>query len=268
MKSLERQLNGHEELKPALENSSSVSVDHLNSVFTKLSLKDKRFQTFSPCTGEELTNYHLPNNRFDENISELKKKEHLKNLPKFNEFLSTHTTRRTCYFHVFKCSTDDCPFFPVKGKEKTESFGDPIPHNDDESNEYYHQGKDPEEKFIPSKLENPSKRVHDIPFSPSAQTAFNVGRTVTSTDYHKLRLLYSKTKLKELRSFKRVLNDFQFVSGSVFQEIMVDKNNPDEAVLSKVFALENISCKFPLNCPITLAKHLSKYAFNVVMQVS
>ena len=91
MKSLERQLNGHEELKPALENSSSVSVDLLNSVFTKLSLKDKRFQTFSPCTGEELTNYHLPNNRFDENISELKKKEHLKNLPKFNEFLRTHT---------------------------------------------------------------------------------------------------------------------------------------------------------------------------------
>ena len=65
-----------------------------------------------------------------------------------------------------------------------------------------------------------------------------------------------------------MLNDFQFVSGSVFQDIMVDKNNPDEAVLSKVFARENISCKFPLNCPITLAKHLSKYAFNVVMQVS
>ena len=122
MKSLERQLNGHEELKPALENSSSVSVDLLNSVFTKLSLKDKRFQTFSPCTGEELTNYHLPNNRFDENISELKKKEHLKNLPKFNEFLSTHTTRRTCYFHVFKCSTDDCPFFLLRERKKLKAL--------------------------------------------------------------------------------------------------------------------------------------------------
>ena len=36
------------------------------------------FQTFSPCTDEELTNYHVPNDRFDENISELKKKEYLK----------------------------------------------------------------------------------------------------------------------------------------------------------------------------------------------
>ena len=161
----------------------SVPVDLLNSVFSKLSLKDKRFQTFSPCTDEELTNYQLSNDRFDENISELKWKEHLKNFPKFREFLLTHTTRRTYYFHVFKCSTDDCPFhFPVRGKENIENFGDPIPHYDDEGNEHYHQGEDPEEKFIPSKLENPSKWGHGIPFSPSAQTALNVGIIVTSTE--------------------------------------------------------------------------------------
>ena len=34
--------------------------------------------------------------------------------------------------------------------------------------------------------------------------------------------------------------------GSVFQEIMLDKSNPDEPVLSKVFARENISCKSPI----------------------
>ena len=57
----------HEEIKPSLENSLSVPVDLLNAVFSKVSLKDKKFQTFSPCTDEELTNYHLPNDRFDEN---------------------------------------------------------------------------------------------------------------------------------------------------------------------------------------------------------
>ena len=142
---LRKAIEQYKELKPALENSLSVLVDLLNSFFSKLSLKDKRFQTFSHCTDEELTNYHLPNGRrfnenisispctdeeltnyhlpndrrFNENISKLKKKEHLKNFLKFNEFLCTHTTRRTYYFHVFKCSTDDCPFhFPVRGKEK------------------------------------------------------------------------------------------------------------------------------------------------------
>ena len=208
----------------------SVPVDLLNSVFSKLSLKDKRFQKFSPCTDEILANYHLIVDRFDENISELKKKEHLKNFPKFNEFLRTHTARRTYCFHILKCSTDDCPFhFPVRGMEKIESFGDPILHNDDKGNKLYHQGEDLEEKFIPSKLGNSSKWGHGIPFSPSAQTALNDGRIVTCTECHKLRLLYSRAKLKygEMRSFKRVLNEFQFVYGSVFQEIMVDKNNPD-----------------------------------------
>ena len=135
--------------------------------------------------------------------------------------------------------------FPVRGKEIIKSFGDPIPHNDGESNEHFDQGEDPEEKFSPSKLENLSKRGHGIPFSPSAQTELNVGKIVTCRECHKPRLLYSIAKLKdgELRSFKRVCNDFQFACGSVFQEVMVDKNNPDETILSKVFARENISCQ-------------------------
>ena len=181
---LRKAIEWHEKLKPDLQNSLSVPVDPFNSVFSKLSLKDKRFQTFSPCSDEELTNYHLSNDRFHENFSELKKKEHLKNFLKFNEFLHTHTTRRTYYFHFFKCSTDNCPFhFPVRGKEKIESFGDPIPQNNDKSNGHCHQREDPEEKLIPSKLENPSKRGHGIPFSPSAQMALNVGRIVTFDCY-------------------------------------------------------------------------------------
>ena len=114
---LRKAIEWNEALRSALKNSLSVLVDLLNSAFSEVSLKDKRFQMFSPCTEEELTNYHLPNDRFDENISELKKEEHLKNFPKFKEFLRTHTTRRTYYSHVFKCSTDDCPFhFPVAGQ--------------------------------------------------------------------------------------------------------------------------------------------------------
>ena len=99
---LRKAIEQHEKLKPALENSLSVPVYLLNSVFSKLSLNNKRFQTFSLCTDEELTNYNLPNHRFDENISKLKKKEYMKNFPKFNKFLRTHTTRHTYYFHVFK----------------------------------------------------------------------------------------------------------------------------------------------------------------------
>ena len=138
--------------------------------------------------------------------------------------------------------------FSCRGKEKVESFGDPIPHNDDKCNEHYQQGEDPQEKFIPSKLENPLKKAHSIPFSLSAKIALKVGRIVTCTECHKRRFFCSRTKLKqkELGSFKRVLSDFPFSWGSVFEEITIDKNNPDETVLSKVLAHENISCKSPI----------------------
>ena len=39
---LRKAIERHEELKPAVENSLSVPVDLLNSVFSKVSLKDKR----------------------------------------------------------------------------------------------------------------------------------------------------------------------------------------------------------------------------------
>ena len=62
---LQKAIERYEELKASLENSVRVHVDPLNSVFSKLSLKDKRFQTFSHCTDEEQTIYHLPNDIFD-----------------------------------------------------------------------------------------------------------------------------------------------------------------------------------------------------------
>ena len=58
-----RNCNSNEELRKAIEQHEELKFSY--SVFSKLSLKDKRFQTFSPCTDEELTNYHLPNDRFN-----------------------------------------------------------------------------------------------------------------------------------------------------------------------------------------------------------
>ena len=58
-----RNCNSNEELRKAIERHEELKFSY--SVFSKLSLKDKRFQTFSPCTDEELTNYHLPNDRFN-----------------------------------------------------------------------------------------------------------------------------------------------------------------------------------------------------------
>ena len=41
----------------------------------------------------------------------------------------------------------------VRGEDPTEVFGDPVPHTDKDGKECYQPGSDPEEKYIPSKLE-------------------------------------------------------------------------------------------------------------------
>ena len=110
-----------------------------------------------------------------------------------------------------------------------------MPYQDDNGNGNYCLGDDPEERYMPSKLENPAKRKHGLLFSPTAQTAFNVGMTMNCTECRKPRLIYGKSKLKrnEINELKRSLNSFQYVSGSSFQETSID--NRSSTILNKVF---------------------------------
>ena len=62
-----------------------------------------------------------------------------------------------------------------------EVFGDTAPYTDEDGKEHYQTDSDPEEKYRLTKLENLAKQGHGIPFSPSVQTALNVGKTVIRT---------------------------------------------------------------------------------------
>ena len=89
---------------------------------------------------------------------------------------------------MFKCTHTECKFHkPLRGDEPT-PLGDPVPFIDDEGITYYKQGDDPEETYIPSKLEDVTKRNHGMDFSPSAQTALNVGMVIKCSECKKPRL--------------------------------------------------------------------------------
>ena len=109
---------------------------------------------------------------------------------------------------------------------------------------------------MPSKLENPAKRGHGIPFSPSAQTALNVRKTVICTECRRPWLVYAKAKFKdtELRALKRALNSYNYVGGSMFQEIVSDQGNSDGSILTKVFIKENLSCNSMMELPYYTCK--------------
>ena len=125
----------------------------------------------------------------------------------------SHCARR--HFQVRKCSSNDCDFHKdTRGFEKITVFPDPEPYEED-GVKHYRPGSDPDEKFLPSKLHNAEKRPHNILFSPSAQTAKNVGMTVRCIECEKPRILHSKHELKgdEIKVLKLFLGKILFICG-------------------------------------------------------
>ena len=78
---------------------------------------------------------------------------------------------------------------------------------------------------------------HDMPFSPSAQTAKNVGMTVKRHECGKQRLLYANkvVKVEERLRFKRLQNNYVYICGGSFNEIHVSNTK-----YKKIFLPEKI----------------------------
>lgn len=112
--------------------------------------------------------------------------------PKFKTFYEKNFVSHTYFFLVFKCDEATCKFHkPLRGPDKIDTFPDPEPYEVDGVIRY-RRGSDPEQKFLRSKLEDPEKRPHNKPFSPTAQTAKNVAITIPCEECKKPRLLHSQ----------------------------------------------------------------------------
>ena len=148
----------------------------------------------------------------------------------------------TYHFNVFKCLQPDCKWHSPIISGKIEPFGEPVPGEGPNGVTHYMQGNDPTEKFIPSWLEDSSKRNHDMPFMPTAQATLNVGKLIKCSQCQKPRLIYAKKKLspQNLLSLERVLNDFQYVRGTILQDVPKDDQNPDSQINKVVFCRENL----------------------------
>ena len=121
-----------------------------------------------------------------------------------------------------KCNDVDCTYHkPIRGNGEVTIFPDPVPKEIDNVL-HYEPGCDPEEKFLPSKLEDIEKCAHNIPFPPTAQTAKNVGFTIKCftikyEECSKSRLLHSKMKAKEegKKGLKRIISKLSYMCRSI-----------------------------------------------------
>eukprot|EP00117_Sycon_ciliatum_P049208 scpid96882/ scgid34924/ len=127
---------------------------------------------------------------------------------------------------------------------------DPIP---DESGEHYRPfeevyGQRTTEQHRPS-LAN-GKQQHGIPFTPSAQTAKNVMRTVACSECDRPRVLYSERKLKaqDVIALDAKLADMLFSCGASIQDLAGD-TSADANVASRVYVRGNLTCTQALEMP-------------------
>ena len=74
---------------------------------------------------------------------------------------------------------------------------------------YYHEGVDPNEKNLPSVLDDVNKSAHGIPFNSTAQTAKTVEFTVRCEEFQKARL---EVKIEDKRMTGSTKKDEEIVS--------------------------------------------------------
>ena len=82
--------------------------------------------------------------------------------PKFKDSYEKHCVHRTYYFHVHICNDDTCQYHGLSTCGEITALGDPVLVQGEYGKEHYERGSDPEEKFMPSPLHDPSKRPHGM----------------------------------------------------------------------------------------------------------
>ena len=217
----------------------------MKEIFNRLSMTRTEFLQYDSSSDEDLDIFTKYYDVFDAEIQDLTLKSKLNSYPLFKKFLETHTSSRTYSFHIFKCEGEACIYHNPLCGTPSDRFPDPVPVAIElEELLHYEEGYDPDEKHLPSKLEDVSKQNHNVPFTPTAQTSKNVGYVMKCTACSKPRLLHSKLKLNEneISSFKRFTNDIIYICGGSFREIEENEGDVDSFIKDKFFICENISC--------------------------
>ena len=157
------QLNNLKELNDSLFQPKTL----IEQIFQSLSLKGSNFKIFQPSTNISAYSDELTK-AFKESILSLDLRRYFTKTkyPKFFDFYTEHCVNRKYHFHVLMCLQPDCEqHSPIKSG-KIEPFREPVPEESPNSVTNFLQDNHPTEKLVSSRLEDPSKRNHDMPFTP------------------------------------------------------------------------------------------------------
>ena len=115
-----RNLNSNLEIIHAFENNPGLEENIeqslrpakilVQTVLSRLSLKDTKIELFEPANEEEMESLEFALSVFESSIKSLSSFANISKFPKFNKFYESHCKSRTYSFQIKKCSD---PFMSV-----------------------------------------------------------------------------------------------------------------------------------------------------------
>ena len=175
--------------------SMSSPKELMEDVLSNMSLKDESFSLLPAATEKDMEECNSELSKLDESLPDKDTLQKAKTSANFKDFYEKYCTSRKYFFQIRKCNNLSCVHHkPLRGDEEIDIFPDPVPKETD-GVLHYTPGSDLSEKFLPSTLENVEKSPHDVPFSPTAQTAKNVGFVISCSECKKPRLLHSRNNV-------------------------------------------------------------------------
>ena len=105
---------------------------------------------------------------------------------------------------------------------------------------------------------------HQIPFSPSSQTANTVKQLLYCVDCGKPRVMYSQTKLstEEKETLDLLTDVLQYSCGGVLSELKSPDNCRENEILDKVHVRANLVCANPVEIPYYSSKAFVDVCFH------
>ena len=175
----------------------------LNSIFSRLNVKEKAVMTSDPAKAEELDRLWNTLSFIADSVpspDDLRKKSDLKTVPSIEQFLEHCTHQRHYFFEVKKCGQGQCGVckpirLPREVFEQIKMFPDPMPGTDDHYLPFAEvYGSDTSEKHRPSAAKK-AARQRTLPFHGKLQHVNNACMMVECEECEMWRLVYALRKL-------------------------------------------------------------------------
>ena len=234
----------------------------MSSVFQRLVLKDKPFQIFKAASKHQMDALWNVVGDVDPNLKvHMKGKKDLRKCPVLKAFMDHCCQIRHYSFSIKKCGKQECNIcLPPRLQPDVFStlafLPDPVPADDQHYKKFDDiYGTLTSEKHRPSLKDEGCKQSHDMPLSPSAQTAANVGELILCSECLRPRVMYSQRKLghHDIDVLIRSIEDTLYVCGSRISDIeviLIPSDPPSTAdVMKRVFVRANLSCRDDIEVP-------------------